>query len=72
MAVGKKMFGNRGARSLACAEVDGMSGQIEDLNFLWTGNNVTGVIPRLAKNPNYLGDVKVIQRIQGMVSHGLR
>lgn len=72
MAVGRKMFGNRGARSIACAEVDGMSGQIEDLNFLWTGNPVAGVIPHLAKNPNYLGDVSQIKRIQGMVSHRLR
>ncbi len=70
--VGRKMFGKNGTKSIACAEIEGMEAQIEHLNFLWTGNPVTGIIPSLTKYPNYLGDVKEIQRIQGMVSNSLR
>lgn len=70
--VGKKMFGKSGTRSIARAEADEMEAQIEHLNFLWTGNPTAGVLPRLAVYPNYMRDVREIQRVQGLVSHSFR
>ena len=58
--------------SLARAEVEEMDGQIEFLNFLWTGKRVPGVIPRLVRYPYYMGDIRYIQRIRSLVINATR
>lgn len=69
---GRKLFGRSGMESIARAEVEEMDGQIRDLNFLWTGKRVAGVIPRLAKFPFYIGDIKYIQRMRNLIINGIR